>query len=122
MDAFGKLTPSGYLGGGLPRRRFSTLQTPFARPVDCTLNALSVPLLLRFNRQGGSKRRFSRFCVFFFLFLNIFFYRFLIDFCRFWRGCGKVLAGQSGGKIEILGALGDIMLEAVILVDFRAIF
>ena len=34
---------------------------------------------------------------------------------------GKVLAGQSAGKIEILGALGDIMLETLILVDFYMI-
>ena len=55
-------------------------------------------------------------------FITYFLNRFLIDFSRFWKGCGRVLAGQSAGKIEILGALGDIMLETFILVDFCMIF
>ena len=43
-------------------------------------------------------------------------------FYRFWRGFGRVLGSQNHRNIEYLAALGDMLLDTLIVVDFCMIF
>ena len=43
-------------------------------------------------------------------------------FSRFWRGFGRVLGGQNGRQIDILGVSGRIFLDTLFSIDVRVIF
>ena len=69
---------------------------------------------------GGSWALLAHILPHFFAFF--FYFDFLLILSRFRRGFGRVLGGQNGKKIEILGVFWGMHLETLFFVNFCVIF